>query len=191
MLKERSSRPLVAATAAMPKRNWIRALGQPTDRRRFGRDDLERRLSDQEDAVGPAHGLLGVDEPGAVLPRLQNEVTGTHGMGTQVLDERITCHEQQTTEVTLRIFTEPQHGATYDDLLAVARAAEERASTRSSAPTTSSRWAASRPARPDRRVDTLAGLARDTSRIRLGTLVTSATFRLPGPLAITVARWTR
>ncbi len=35
---------------------------------------------------------------------------------------------------------------------------------------------------------TLAGLARDTSRIRLGTLVTSATFRLPGPLAITVAQ---
>ena len=35
---------------------------------------------------------------------------------------------------------------------------------------------------------TLAGLARDTSRIRLGTLVTSATFRLPGPLAISVAQ---
>jgi F420-dependent oxidoreductase-like protein len=34
---------------------------------------------------------------------------------------------------------------------------------------------------------TLAGLAVETSRIRLGTLVTSATFRLPGPLAITVA----
>ena len=44
------------------------------------------------------------------------------------------------------------------------------------------------PARPDRRVVTLAGLARETSRIRLGTLVTSATFRLPGPLAITVAQ---
>ena len=35
---------------------------------------------------------------------------------------------------------------------------------------------------------TLAGLARDTNRIRLGTMVTSATFRLPGPLAITVAQ---
>ena len=34
---------------------------------------------------------------------------------------------------------------------------------------------------------TLAGLARETSRLRLGTLVTSATFRLPGPLAISVA----
>src|ERR1700689_2211909 len=35
---------------------------------------------------------------------------------------------------------------------------------------------------------TLAGLARETSRIRVGTLVTSATFRLPGPLAISVAQ---
>jgi F420-dependent oxidoreductase-like protein len=35
---------------------------------------------------------------------------------------------------------------------------------------------------------TLAGLARDTSTIRLGTLVSSATFRYPGPLAITVAQ---
>ena len=35
---------------------------------------------------------------------------------------------------------------------------------------------------------TLAALARETSRIRLGTLVTSATFRLPGPLAIAVAQ---
>ena len=32
------------------------------------------------------------------------------------------------------------------------------------------------------------GLARETERIRLGTLVTSATFRLPGPLAIAVAQ---
>jgi alkanesulfonate monooxygenase len=34
---------------------------------------------------------------------------------------------------------------------------------------------------------TLAGLARETSTIRLGTLVTPVTFRLPGPLAISVA----
>ena len=34
---------------------------------------------------------------------------------------------------------------------------------------------------------TLAGLARETSTIRLGTLVTSASFRYPGPLAIAVA----
>src|SRR5690348_17843711 len=35
---------------------------------------------------------------------------------------------------------------------------------------------------------TLAGLARETSRLRLGTMVTAATFRLPGPLAISVAQ---
>ena len=35
---------------------------------------------------------------------------------------------------------------------------------------------------------TLAGLARETPRIRLGTLVSPVTFRLPGPLAITVAQ---
>ena len=34
---------------------------------------------------------------------------------------------------------------------------------------------------------TLAGLARETERIRLGTLLTAGTFRLPGPLAISVA----
>jgi F420-dependent oxidoreductase-like protein len=35
---------------------------------------------------------------------------------------------------------------------------------------------------------TLAGIARETSTIRLGTMVTSATFRFPGPLAISVAQ---
>jgi F420-dependent oxidoreductase-like protein len=88
----------------------------------------------------------------------------------------------------LRIFTEPQQGATYDDLLRVARATEDLgfdAFFRSDhyqvmgggdgLPGPSDAWT------------TLAGLARDTSRIRLGTLVTPATFRWPGPLAITVA----
>ena len=91
--------------------------------------------------------------------------------------------------MTLRIFTEPQQGASYDDLLAVARRAEELAFYAffrsdhflkmggvSGLPGPTDAWT------------TLAGLARDTSRIRLGTLVTSATFRLPGPLAITVAQ---
>ena len=87
----------------------------------------------------------------------------------------------------LRIFTEPQQGATYDDLLAVALEAERLgfdAFFRSDhylgmgtegLPGPSDAWV------------TLAGLARDTSTIRLGTLMTSATFRLPGPLAISVA----
>src|SRR5918994_3075528 len=90
--------------------------------------------------------------------------------------------------IDLRIFTEPQQGASYDDLLAVARATEDLgfdAFFRSDhylvmgdgdgLPGPTDAWT------------TLAGLARETSRIRLGTLVTAATFRRPGPLAITVA----
>jgi F420-dependent oxidoreductase-like protein len=90
--------------------------------------------------------------------------------------------------LTLRVFTEPQQGATYDDLLAVAREAERldfdaffrsdhflSMGPGSGEPGPTESWV------------TLAGLARDTERIRLGTLVSSATFRLPGPLAIAVA----
>jgi F420-dependent oxidoreductase-like protein len=89
----------------------------------------------------------------------------------------------------LRIFTEPQQGATYDDLLAVARTAEElgfdaffrsdhylRMGDGDAGPGPTDAWV------------TLAGLARETSRVRLGTLVTASTFRLPGPLAIAVAQ---
>ncbi|MEU5695701.1 LLM class F420-dependent oxidoreductase [Actinosynnema sp. NPDC020468] len=89
----------------------------------------------------------------------------------------------------LRIFTEPQQGASYDDLLAVARAAEAAGygaffrsdhylamGSASGLPGPTDAWI------------TLAGLARDTSTIRLGTLVTAATFRHPGPLAISVAQ---
>ena len=89
----------------------------------------------------------------------------------------------------LRIFTEPQQGATYDDLLAVAKATEDLgfdAFFRSDhylsmgdgdgLPGPTDAWT------------TLAGLARETSRIRLGTLVSSATFRHPGVLAIQVAQ---
>ena len=87
-----------------------------------------------------------------------------------------------------RIFTEPQQGATYDDLLAVALRAEAlgfgaffrsdhylKMGAVSGEPGPTDAWV------------TLGGLARDTSTIRLGTLVTAATFRHPGPLAISVA----
>jgi F420-dependent oxidoreductase-like protein len=87
----------------------------------------------------------------------------------------------------LRIFTEPQQGATYDELLAVAQATEDLGF---SAFFRSDHYLAmgtdGHPG-PTDAWTTLAGLARDTHAIRLGTLVTSATFRLPGPLAITVA----
>lgn len=89
----------------------------------------------------------------------------------------------------LRIFTEPQQGASYSQLLSVARATEElgfdaffrsdhylKMGGASGLPGPTDAWL------------TLAGLARETSRIRLGTLVTAMTFRLPGPLAISVAQ---
>jgi len=89
----------------------------------------------------------------------------------------------------LRIFTEPQQGASYDELLRVAEASEDLGF---DAFFRSDHYLKmggvdGRPGPTDAWV-TLAGLARDTSRIRLGTLVTAATFRYPGPLAISVAQ---
>jgi F420-dependent oxidoreductase-like protein len=84
--------------------------------------------------------------------------------------------------------TEPQMGATYDDLLAVARRTEETgfdAFFRSDHYLTMG--GDGLPGPTDAWV-TLGALARETSRIRLGTLMTAATFRLPGPLAISVAQ---
>lgn len=89
----------------------------------------------------------------------------------------------------LRIFIEPQQGATYADQLRVARAAEDLgfdAFFRSDH-FLSMGDGSGLPGPTDSFV-TLGALARETSRIRLGTLVTAATFRLPGPLAIAVAQ---
>jgi F420-dependent oxidoreductase-like protein len=88
----------------------------------------------------------------------------------------------------LRIMTEPQFGASYDDQLAAARRAEEcgfGAYFRSDHFLTMA--GDGLPGPTDSWV-TLAGLARETSTIRLGTLVSSATFRLPGVLAISAAQ---
>ncbi|WP_199547610.1 LLM class F420-dependent oxidoreductase [Streptomyces sp. N35] len=89
----------------------------------------------------------------------------------------------------LRIFTEPQQGATYDTLLTVAKATEDlgfdaffrsdhylKMGSADGLPGPTDAWI------------TLAGLARETSRTRLGTLMTAGTFRLPGVLAIQVAQ---
>ncbi|MFF4032709.1 LLM class F420-dependent oxidoreductase [Streptomyces sviceus] len=89
----------------------------------------------------------------------------------------------------LRIFTEPQQGASYDTLLTVAKATEDlgfdaffrsdhylKMGDGDGLPGPTDAWI------------TLAGLARETKRIRLGTLMTAATFRLPGVLAIQVAQ---
>ncbi|MEU8462331.1 LLM class F420-dependent oxidoreductase [Streptomyces sp. NPDC029003] len=89
----------------------------------------------------------------------------------------------------LRIFTEPQQGADYDTLLTVAKATEDLGfdaffrsdhylpmGSADGLPGPTDAWI------------TLAGLARETRRIRLGTLMTAGTFRLPGVLAIQVAQ---
>ncbi len=87
----------------------------------------------------------------------------------------------------LHLFTEPQQGATYDDLLAVARAAEELGFDGFFRSDHYLHMSGDGGAGPTDAWTTLAGLARETTRIRLGTLVTPATFRLPGPLAVQVA----
>ena len=99
------------------------------------------------------------------------------------------CCGRKYVLMKLRIFCEPQQGASYDDVLALAITAEEegfdaffrsdhylKMGAVSGLPGPTDAWT------------TLAGLARETSRIRLGTLLTAATFRLPGPLAIAVAQ---
>jgi F420-dependent oxidoreductase-like protein len=88
----------------------------------------------------------------------------------------------------LRVMTEPQEGGTYDDLVRLAQQAErlgfdgffrsdhlQRISRGDPGPGSTDAWT------------TLAGLARETTRLRLGTMVTSGTFRRPGLLAIMVA----
>jgi F420-dependent oxidoreductase-like protein len=88
----------------------------------------------------------------------------------------------------LVIFTEPQQGATHEDLRRLAKVAEDTgfdgffrsdhylSMGGDGLPGPTDAWTS------------LAALAVQTSRLRLGTLVTSATFRLPGPLAISVAQ---
>ncbi len=89
----------------------------------------------------------------------------------------------------LRIFTEPHQGATYDEILAIARTTQDggfdaffrsdhylRFGDGDLGPGPTDAWT------------TLAGLARDTSGIRLGTLVSPVTFREPAILAMQVAQ---
>ena len=89
----------------------------------------------------------------------------------------------------LRIFTEPQQGALYKDLLAVAQHAEKLGFDgffRSDHYVKMGDQASGLPGPSDAWI-TLAGIARETSTIRLGTLVNSSTFRYPGVLAISIA----
>ena len=91
--------------------------------------------------------------------------------------------------MSFRIFIEPQQGASYDRVVRLAQHAERlgydgffssdhylKMSTVSGLPGPLDTWT------------TMAGLARDTTTLRLGSLVTPVTFRNPGPLAIAVAQ---
>lgn len=92
----------------------------------------------------------------------------------------------------IRTFIEPQQGATYDEQLAVAQATEAAGldgffrSDHYLAIGESARAAAG--VGPTDAWLTLAGIARETSRIRLGTMLTAGTFRHPGSLAIGAAQ---
>ena len=125
-----------------------------------------------------------------VRPDFSVKRAGAQRVLEDVAAEGVVVHHVNVVSaiMDLRIFTEPQQGASYDDLLEVARATEElgfnaffrsdhylKMGDVSGLPGPTDAWI------------TLAGLARDTSTVRLGTLVTSATFRLPGPLAVSVA----
>ncbi len=88
----------------------------------------------------------------------------------------------------LRILLEPLEGATDDQILAMAKATEAagfdaffRSDHYLGVDATNPSY------RPTDSWTTLAGLARETARVRLGTLMTASTFRHPGPLAISVA----
>lgn len=89
-----------------------------------------------------------------------------------------------------RVFIEPQQGTTYSEVVVLAQRAEELGF---DGFFTSDHYlkmgdsVSGRPGPLDAWV-TLAGLARDTERIRLGTLVSPITFRHPGQLAIQVAQ---
>jgi F420-dependent oxidoreductase-like protein len=96
---------------------------------------------------------------------------------------------RENPRMDLRIMIEPQQGASYEQQLAIAQAAEAggfrgfyrsdhylRIGEGDGAPGPTDTWV------------TLGAIARETSTIRLGTMVCSATFRLPGPLAVAVAQ---
>ena len=121
----------------------------------------------------------GRGRPGQRRPARAADGTGHAGAGRR----------GRTLTMRVSVFTEPHRGASYDDQLRFARLVEAagfegflRADHYQSMgddpglPGPTDAWL------------TLAALARETARIRLGTLVTSATFRLPGPLAVMVAQ---
>jgi F420-dependent oxidoreductase-like protein len=101
----------------------------------------------------------------------------------------VTPHHRRTTlpDMDLRIFTEPQQGASHADLLAVARAARDGGF--SAFFRSDHVLAMGTPGRPGptETFVNLGAIAALVPDIRLGTLVTSATFRHPSMTAIAAA----
>jgi alkanesulfonate monooxygenase SsuD/methylene tetrahydromethanopterin reductase-like flavin-dependent oxidoreductase (luciferase family) len=87
-----------------------------------------------------------------------------------------------------RIFTDPSNGASYEDLLESAQLVEQYGYAGFFLSDHYTAFAGDGLPDPTDVWTTLAGLARETSRIRLGSLLTPVTFRHPGPLAIVVAQ---
>ena len=92
----------------------------------------------------------------------------------------------------LRVLLEPHHGASYDQILALARATEEsgfdaffRSDHYQGIDPDDARY------RPTDSWTTLAGLAVQTERVRLGTLMTASTYRRPGRWPSPWPPWTR
>jgi F420-dependent oxidoreductase-like protein len=88
----------------------------------------------------------------------------------------------------IRIFTDPSNGAGYQSLVESAQLAEEFGYSGFFLSDHYLAFAGDGRPGPTDVWTTLAGLSRETSRIRLGSLVTSVTFRQPGSLAIVVAQ---
>ncbi|WP_326835008.1 LLM class F420-dependent oxidoreductase [Amycolatopsis rhabdoformis] len=87
----------------------------------------------------------------------------------------------------VHVFTNPQQGSTHEQLVVTAKAAEDLGFDGFFRADHYRALGGIEGSSGDAWV-TLGALAAETSRIRLGTLVTSATFRFPGPLAVTVAQ---
>ena len=72
--------------------------GEPADGRRLGRDRREHGVGHQQHGLGPAHRLLGVDEPAALAPRLEREVPRPdrvrQQVGTQVGERALSAHPE-------------------------------------------------------------------------------------------------
>jgi F420-dependent oxidoreductase-like protein len=97
-------------------------------------------------------------------------------------------HSLRSVTMDLRIFTEPQQGASHATLLAAARATRDAGfSAFFRSDHVLSMGSGSGLPGPSDSVASLAALAAQVPDIRLGTLVTSATFRHPSMLAIATA----